>query len=64
MPGERSTFGATGTVAAGEYDVMVQLPDASESLADRSEYAVRFANVGVWEEKTGMNRLGDVAGVK
>jgi hypothetical protein len=52
------------TLRPGEYDVLVQLPDASEVLADRPEYAVRFANVGVWEEKTGMNRLGDVARVK
>jgi hypothetical protein len=64
MPGERSNFEAKGAVGAGEYDVMVQLPDASERLADRAEYAVRFANVGVWEEKTGTNRIGDVARVK
>jgi hypothetical protein len=33
------------------------LPDAAPSLAGRSEYSVRFANTGVWNEAAGENTL-------
>jgi hypothetical protein len=44
----------------GEYDVFLALPDMAESLRSRPDYAVRFANAGVWEPATGMNRLAHV----
>ena len=59
MPAESATFQITGTLAPGEYDLLLHLPDAASSLRDRPEYAVRFANPGVWETATGMNRLGE-----
>jgi hypothetical protein len=64
MPGESTTFRATASVAPGEYDVLVHLPDAAASLRERAEYAVRFANPGVWEAGTGMNRLAEKAVVR
>jgi hypothetical protein len=30
-------------------------------LRDRPEFAIRFANAGVWEPGTGMNRLAERA---
>jgi hypothetical protein len=38
-------------------DIAAHLADAAPSLRDRQEFAVRFANAGVWEPDTGMNRV-------
>jgi hypothetical protein len=57
MPGEPTTFRVLASLPDRPYDVLVDLPDAAESLHDRLEYSIRFANVGVWETTTGMNRL-------
>ena len=40
------------------YDLFLELPDPL--LANRPEYSIRLANVGVWEEATGYNKLGSV----
>jgi hypothetical protein len=45
-------------MTAGNYDLLLSLPDAAASLAGRPEYAIRLANTGVWEESTGYNKLG------
>jgi len=45
------------TMPAGNYDLFLFLPDAAESLSQRSEYAIRFANENVWEQTTGYNNL-------
>jgi hypothetical protein len=42
---------------AGAYDLLLSLPDASPTLADRAEYAIRLANDSVWEASSGLNRL-------
>jgi len=41
----------------GDYKVLMQLADPYPSLAGRSEYAIRLANEGLWEELTGYNDL-------
>ncbi|MGB5047621.1 MAG: DUF4832 domain-containing protein [Caldilineaceae bacterium] len=41
----------------GAYDLLLALPDADASLADRPEYAIRLANQNTWEPNTGMNNL-------
>lgn len=64
LPGQDSVIRVNATAAQGEYDVLLYLPDASEKLAQRPEYAVRFANEGVWEPQSGMNRLSEVAKVQ
>jgi hypothetical protein len=51
------------TLPAGDYEVLLWLPDSAETLRDRPEYAIRFANEGVWEEASGMNRLQHVISV-
>jgi hypothetical protein len=45
------------TMPAGDYDLLLSLPEPSSSLTNRPEYAIQLANTGVWEEKTGFNRL-------
>ncbi len=42
---------------AGEYEVLLNLPDPEPSLQGRADYAIRLANEGTWEEKTGYNQL-------
>lgn len=44
-------------MSAGTYDLFLYLPDAYESLSNRSEYAIRFANEDVWDAATGYNNL-------
>ena len=61
-PGESTVFEARIVAPPGAYDVLLHLPDAAESLRDRPEYAVRFANPGVWEA-SGMNRLAETVTV-
>jgi hypothetical protein len=43
--------------AAGNYRVALWMPDAASSLQGRVEYAVRFANTGVWNSDSGDNTL-------
>jgi hypothetical protein len=44
-------------VEPGSYTLAVRLPDESDSLADDSRYAIRFANDDVWDDETGDNVL-------
>ena len=45
------------SIKSGEYEVVLFLPDPTESLRQRPEYAIRLANKDIWEEKTGYNKL-------
>ncbi len=45
------------SMPSGVYAVFLSLTDKYSSLAGRNEYAIRFANDSVWEEKTGYNDL-------
>ncbi|RVT96468.1 DUF4832 domain-containing protein [Mucilaginibacter limnophilus] len=49
---------------AGEYELLLSLPDAYASIASRPEYSIRFANEGVWEAETGFNKLNHTISVK
>lgn len=42
---------------AGEYDVLLSMPDDYESISNRPEYSIRLANRDVWEANTGFNKL-------
>lgn len=59
--GELTTISETITIPddapIGTYDLYLHMPDAYASLAADPRYAVRFANVGTWDAKTGMNSL-------
>ncbi|MBI5486532.1 MAG: DUF4832 domain-containing protein [Deltaproteobacteria bacterium] len=44
-------------VAAGEHRLALRLPSAEASVAGRAEYAIRFANAGVWDESSAANVL-------
>ncbi|ALL06211.1 hypothetical protein AQ505_12345 [Pedobacter sp. PACM 27299] len=42
---------------AGDYEMLIQLPDAYASIAARPEFSIRLANANVWEAATGYNKL-------
>jgi hypothetical protein len=44
-------------IPVGNYALYLYMPDAATSIDDTPKYAVRFANIGTWNEKTGMNSL-------
>ena len=46
-----------GAVAAGTYDLLLNLPDGKASLYNKPAYSIRLANTGVWESGTGYNKL-------
>jgi hypothetical protein len=46
-------------VQRGPYRLSLALPDDAASLAGRPEYAVRFANAGIWDAKEGVNVLAE-----
>jgi hypothetical protein len=53
------TLGARppASLAPGDYRLLLALPDARASLAQRPEYAIQFANVGLWDAARGLTRL-------
>lgn len=44
-------------IAAGSYDLFLNLPDKYTSIAKNPAYSIRLANENMWEEKTGYNNL-------
>jgi len=51
------TITLPSNMAQGNYNLFLNLPDASATLSTRPEYSVRFANTDVWEATTGYNKL-------
>ncbi|MCB0283533.1 MAG: DUF4832 domain-containing protein [Calditrichaeota bacterium] len=52
--------GLSVDIPQGAYDVFMHLADPEEQLHNRPEYAIRLANVGLWEDSTGFNRLNHI----
>ncbi|AKF05377.1 DUF4832 domain-containing protein [Sandaracinus amylolyticus] len=48
------------SVPAGEHAIALWMPDASERIAARPEYAIRTANEGTWDAEHGWNVLGTI----
>jgi hypothetical protein len=42
---------------AGDYEMLLNLPDAYASIGKRPEFSIRLANNNVWEAATGYNKL-------
>ena len=51
-------------VVAGQYELLLNLPDGYSSLATNPAYSIRLANEGVWEAQTGLNQLNYVLTVR
>lgn len=42
---------------AGDYEMLLNMPDAYASIATKPEFSIRLANNDVWESTTGYNNL-------
>ncbi|GAB4017414.1 hypothetical protein GCM10028808_48660 [Spirosoma migulaei] len=49
---------------AGQYELLLNLPDSYASLATNPAYSIRLANDGLWEAQTGFNKLNHVLTVR
>ncbi|MEH6304203.1 DUF4832 domain-containing protein [Olivibacter sp. CPCC 100613] len=59
-PGEtivNTTVRIPTDIPGGDYALLLNMPDAYESLADDPRYSIRLANQDLWEESTGYNKL-------
>jgi hypothetical protein len=52
-----ANLGVPSNMPHGEYAMYLNLPDPSQRLRFRPEFAIRMANGGVWESATGYNSL-------
>lgn len=61
LPGETTTVDVDVPVpdklAAGTYEVLLNLPDPEPRLRSRAAYSIRLANLETWEPATGFNSL-------
>lgn len=60
MAGTTTTINETVTltgVPAGNYALLLNLPDPESALSTRPEYSIQMANTGTWESATGFNNL-------
>lgn len=53
------SFTIPNSVPANDYAVYLSLPDASDALKLKPEYAIQFANENIWNETLGANLLFD-----
>lgn len=53
----KQTFQLPADISAGEYELLLSLPDGYKTLQDNPAYSIRLANEGIWEEATGFNKL-------
>jgi len=51
------TICTPASMPAGDYDLLLNLPDPNPSLNGNPAYSMRFANTNVWEGATGYNSL-------
>ncbi|AKF03730.1 DUF4832 domain-containing protein [Sandaracinus amylolyticus] len=62
VPGQAHALDARirlpASIAPGTYRVALWVPSRSESVRDRAEYAIRFANEDTWD--LGLNVLGEI----
>lgn len=49
---------------AGDYELLLNLPDPAPKLRQRSEYAIQLANENAWETETGYNILNHIVTVE
>lgn len=54
------TITLPASIAAGEYDLLLNMPDKYAGISNRPEFAIRLANQHVWEDATGYNKLNHV----
>lgn len=67
LPGQSISINQTVTLPSGmesgNYSLLLALPDASSSIANRPEYSIQMANANTWESNTGFNKLNATVSV-
>jgi hypothetical protein len=53
----KETIHLPALMPAGNYDLLLDLPDKYPSIAKNPAYSIRLANNGCWENNTGFNNL-------
>jgi hypothetical protein len=53
------TVALPSTLAAGTYTLSLWLPDKASAIRNKPSYAVRFANVGMWDATAGYNVIAN-----
>ncbi len=53
-------FTLPSDIAAGEYELLLNMPDKYAAISNRAEYSIRLGNTSVWEAATGFNHLNHV----
>lgn len=56
----KETINLPKDITSGSYELLLNLPDKYASIAKNPAYSIRLANEGLWEEKTGYNKLNAV----
>jgi hypothetical protein len=51
-------------LAAGKYELLLNLPDPTSKLRNRPEYSIRLANKDIWEASPGYNSLKRIITIK
>lgn len=49
--------GLPSSIAPGQYEILLNLPDPYKSIHDRPDYSIHLANNKIWEPETGYNKL-------
>ncbi|WP_293006112.1 DUF4832 domain-containing protein [Nitrosomonas sp.] len=65
LPGKIHTIAGEISIPAdfraGDYELLLNLPDPEPKLYPRPEYAIQLANANIWEAATGYNRLNHIS---
>lgn len=60
----QQTLTLPADVVAGNYDVLLNMPDKAASLSANPDFSIQLANTNVWENTTGYNKLKGTIAVK
>jgi hypothetical protein len=50
-------FCVPSSMPSGSWGMYIHMPDPAKGLFDDPRYAIRFANQGIWDPKTGLNQI-------
>jgi hypothetical protein len=62
--GTQKSFVLPAGIVAGNYDLLLNLPDKYPALKTKPAFSIRLANDNVWEDNTGYNKLNYTITIK
>jgi hypothetical protein len=60
----QKSFALPAGIMAGNYDLLLNLPDKYPTLKMKPAFSIRLANDNVWEDNTGYNKLNYTITIK